>query len=100
MYEVDFLPVESEAGPGSKSGDAIAIRWRQPVTEENMVVVIDSGFTDVGDVMADHIKKYYSTTYVDLVISTHPDADHINGIARLLERLTVRELLLHQPRLH
>jgi hypothetical protein len=58
MYEVDFLPVESEEGPGSKSGDAIAIHWREG-DGEDMVVVIDSGFTNVGDDVADHIEKYY-----------------------------------------
>jgi hypothetical protein len=29
MYEIDFLPVESENGPGSKSGDAIIIHFRR-----------------------------------------------------------------------
>src|SRR4051812_28369818 len=98
MYEVDFLAVESPEGPGSKSGDAIAIRWKAPT--EDVIVVIDSGFTDVGDDVADHIQQYYASSYVDLVISTHPDVDHINGIARLMERLDVGEILLHQPRLH
>lgn len=100
MYEVDFLAVESEAGPGSKSGDAIAVHFKHATTGEDMVVVIDGGFTAVGDDLADHIQRWYETSYVDLVISTHPDADHINGIARLLERLDVAELLLHQPMLH
>lgn len=99
MYEVDFLPVESEAGPGSKSGDAIAVHWQEG-NGDDRVVVIDSGFTNVGDDLADHIEKYFPSSYVDLVISTHPDADHINGIARLLQRLPVGELLVHQPRLH
>jgi beta-lactamase superfamily II metal-dependent hydrolase len=100
MYEVDLLAVESEEGPGSKSGDAIAVHFKRASTGEDMVVVIDGGFTAVGDDLADHIQKWYNTSYVDLVISTHPDADHINGLARLLERLDVGELLLHQPMLH
>jgi beta-lactamase superfamily II metal-dependent hydrolase len=100
MYEVDFLPVESDAGPGSKSGDAITIHFKRASNGEDMVVVIDGGFTDVGDDIAHHITKYYNTNYIDLVISTHPDADHINGIARLLEQSQVGELLVHQPRLH
>lgn len=100
MYEVDFLPVESDAGPGSKSGDAITIHFKRASNGEDMVVVIDGGFTDVGDDIANHITKFYNTNYIDLVISTHPDADHINGIARLLEQRQVGELLVHQPRLH
>jgi beta-lactamase superfamily II metal-dependent hydrolase len=100
VYEVDFLPVESENGPGSKSGDAIAVHFKRATNGEDMVIVIDGGFTAVGDDLADHIETRYGTRYVDLVISTHPDADHINGIARLLERLHIQELLLHQPKLH
>lgn len=100
MYEVDFLPVESADGPGSKSGDAITVHFTRATTDEDMVIVIDGGFTAVGDNLADHIETYYRTQYIDLVISTHPDADHINGIARLLERLPVGELLLHRPMLH
>ena len=100
MYEVDFLPVESENGPGSKSGDAIAVHFNTATSGQDIVIVIDGGYTSVGDDLADHIKRWYGTPYVDLVISTHPDADHINGIARLLERVRVGELLIHQPRLH
>lgn len=74
MYEVDFLPVESPTGPGSKSADAIAIHWTDATNGEDRVVVIDSGFTNVGDDVANHISTYYPTTSVDLVISTHPDA--------------------------
>ncbi|MEV4264566.1 MBL fold metallo-hydrolase [Kribbella sp. NPDC049584] len=98
MYEIDFLPVESANGPGSKSGDAIAMRFS--VGSDSAVVVIDGGFTDTGDDLAAHIKKYYETAYIDLMISTHPDADHINGLARLMEQTTVGELLVHRPRLH
>jgi beta-lactamase superfamily II metal-dependent hydrolase len=98
MYQIDFLPVESAAGPGSKSGDAIAMRFS--IGSTWVVVVIDGGFTDTGDDLAAHIEKYYGTSYIDLMISTHPDADHINGLARLMEQTTVGELLVHRPRLH
>ena len=37
---------------------------------------------------------------IDLVVSTHPDADHINGLQKVLEGAKVRELLLHRPVLH
>ena len=89
MFEVDFLPVESESGPGSKSGDAIAVHWKDAAGAADFVVVVDAGFTEVGNDLAKHITKYYGTSHVDLVISTHPDADHINGIATLLDALSV-----------
>jgi glyoxylase-like metal-dependent hydrolase (beta-lactamase superfamily II) len=100
VYEVDFLPVESENGPGSKSGDAITLRFSVPDQSNPVVVVIDAGFQATGDAVVSHIKQYYDTDVVDLMISTHPDADHINGLSVVLEQLRVGELLVHQPRLH
>jgi len=41
-----------------------------------------------------------ATDVVDLAISTHPDADHINGLTHVVEQLTVTEMWLHQPDLH
>ncbi|MFC8391122.1 ComEC/Rec2 family competence protein [Streptomyces sp. NPDC057238] len=100
MYEVDFLPVESESGPGSKSGDAIALRFTVEAEQRNAVVVIDGGFSYIGENLADHIAEYYETDVVDLIVSTHPDADHLNGISTLIEKVQAKELLIHQPRLH
>lgn len=98
MYEIDFLAVESDEGKGSKSGDAIAIRFSHGYGY--VVVVIDAGFTEVGGRLADSIETHYGTSHVDLVISTHPDQDHLNGIQTILERLDVDELFIHQPANH
>jgi beta-lactamase superfamily II metal-dependent hydrolase len=100
MYEIDFLPVESESGLGSKSGDAIAMRFSCVTERRPVVVVIDGGYTGVGEDLVDHIKEYYGTSQVDLVISTHPDQDHINGLVTVVEQLDVGELMVHQPRKH
>lgn len=97
-YEVDFLGVGSE----SKSGDAIAIRFGNlhGHRDEQTVVVIDGGFSDTGTELVEHIRTHYGTDTVDLVISSHPDQDHINGLEVLLNELDVKELWLHQPWLH
>jgi beta-lactamase superfamily II metal-dependent hydrolase len=100
MYEVDFLPVESESGPGSKSGDAIALRFTLAATGLQVIVAVDGGYASVGNDLVEHIPEYYGTRQIDLVISTHPDADHLNGLATVVEQLSVGELLVHQPRLH
>jgi beta-lactamase superfamily II metal-dependent hydrolase len=63
-------------------------------------MVIDGGFSHIGEDLADHIRQYYETDVVDLIISTHPDADHLNGLSTLIEKVQARELLIHQPRLH
>jgi beta-lactamase superfamily II metal-dependent hydrolase len=93
-YEVDFLPV----GDGGRSGDAIAVRFgnlNDP--RQQYVVVIDGGFSDTGTELVKHIKTYYKTTRVDLVISTHPDADHAAGLAVVLQEFRVGHLLMHRP---
>jgi beta-lactamase superfamily II metal-dependent hydrolase len=97
VYEVDFLPV----GDGGRSGDAIALRYSTTGSwSDQVVVVIDGGFGDDGPELADHIQRWYGTSAVDLVVSTHPDGDHVGGLSHVLEHLTVRELLVHDPRAH
>jgi len=93
MHEIDYLWV----GEKTNTGDAIAMRFTRPDTGTEAVVVIDGGFHETGDRLADHIENYYGTSVVDLVVCTHPDDDHINGLFELLERLTVRRLLIHRP---
>ncbi|MDN3029432.1 hypothetical protein [Streptomyces sp. S.PB5] len=94
-YEIDFLPVGEE----SKGGDAIAIRFGnlRGVRAEQTVMVIDGGYTDCGDALVEHIKKYYATDRIDIVVSTHTDQDHICGLKTVLETMHVSQLLMHLP---
>ena len=94
-YEIDFLPV----GNGEKSGDAIALRFGnlRGSREEQTVVVVDGGFKDSGEKLINHIKTYYDTDRVDIVVSTHPDDDHTNGLIVVLEELDVGCLWMHLP---
>jgi beta-lactamase superfamily II metal-dependent hydrolase len=96
--EVDFLPVGKE----SKSGDAIVIRYGDlhGPRATHRVVVIDGGFSEDGEVVADHLEKFYGTNLVDLVISTHPDQDHISGLETLLSSVHVNSLWMHRPWMH
>jgi beta-lactamase superfamily II metal-dependent hydrolase len=94
MYEVDFLQVGSE----EKSGDAIALRFSY--AGRWVIVIIDGGFGDVGDQLVQDVRSWYGTSHVDLVISTHPDADHINGLTPVLHAFDVDELFIHLPREH
>ena len=101
MYEIDFLPVESMDGPGSKSGDAITVRLAPTdAGGDEFVVVIDGGYSDVGDQVVEHLNDYLGTQHVNLIISTHPDADHINGLIKIVENCAVDELWIHHPREH
>lgn len=90
-YEIDFLPVEA----GERSGDAIAFKiWNERYF---WVCVIDGGYTESGDDLVEHVNKYYGTNVVDLAILTHPDDDHASGMLRVIERMDVRRLWMHQP---
>lgn len=94
-YEIDFLPV----GDNAKSGDAIALRFGNlhGSRREQCVMVIDGGFQRTGKQLVEHIRQYYRTDRVDLVISTHPDGDHIAGLQVVLEELKVEKLWMHLP---
>ncbi|MEU9570909.1 hypothetical protein AB0D62_13615 [Streptomyces massasporeus] len=94
-YEIDFLPVGDE----SSGGDAIALRYGNLYgsRSEQTVIVIDGGYLKAGEALVEHIRKHYNTGIVDLVVSTHPDQDHISGLRVVLEELTVKKLLMHLP---
>src|SRR5260221_14328780 len=96
-FEVDFQAV----GDKGKSGDAIALRlWDGADRSRQAVIVIDGGFADSGKTLVEHIRNYYGTSTVDLVVSTHPDGDHSAGLKTVLEELEVKQLWMHQPWKH
>jgi beta-lactamase superfamily II metal-dependent hydrolase len=98
-YQVDFLQV----GNGETSGDCIALRFGDLHSGDHMkqyVVVIDGGFKESGDNLVEHIIERFGTGYVDLMISTHLDRDHIAGLTPVIEKLKVGKLLMHRPWLH
>ena len=94
-FEIDYIPV----GDGERSGDAIVLRFGNldGPRNEQKVVVIDGGFQKAAENMIEHVGSYYGTSEVDLVISTHPDFDHISGLNTILENMGVKALLMHKP---
>ncbi len=96
-YELDFLPV----GENTKSGDAILFRFwdsaNGETVEDQKICLIDGGYSENGKKIEEHMNKYYGTNKIDLVISTHPDLDHIGGLSYILENLEVKELWMHTP---
>lgn len=93
MIEIEFIPI----GDNSNTGDAILCRVTDPVTSENRVVLIDGGFVETSDSIVEHVKQYYETSHIDLMVCTHPDDDHINGLFGIFDQLTVGQLVIHQP---
>ena len=93
--EIDFLPV----GNGEKSGDAIALRFGNLFGSRNeqIVMVVDGGTQDSGQALVEHIRAYYGTDTVDIVLSTHPDGDHASGLNVVMDELVVGQLWMHRP---
>lgn len=94
-YEIEYIPV----GDGEKGGDAIALRFGNLTGPRNKqsIVVIDGGFKESGEHLVKHIRSFYGTDYIDLVVSSHPDADHASGLSVVLENLNVGQLAMHRP---
>ncbi|ASN06338.1 ComEC/Rec2 family competence protein [Virgibacillus necropolis] len=89
--EIEFIPV----GDNTKNGDAIVVRYGEEGNYK--IMVVDGGTKDSGSKIVQHIQDYYNTSYVDYVVNTHPDSDHVSGLTIVLEELEVGELWMHLP---
>lgn len=58
-------------------------------------VLIDAGERDQGQTVCDYLRSA-GVEKLDLVIATHPHADHIGGLAQVLEQLPTGEILMPQ----
>jgi hypothetical protein len=90
FYEIDFLPVHT-----SKSGDAIAMRYQ--IGANWWVHVVDGGFTSTAPDLANLIRQTYGTNLINFMVVTHPDKDHAEGLAPILESFDVGELWMLRP---
>ncbi|TRN14319.1 competence protein ComEC [Vibrio fluvialis] len=94
FFEIDFLDVQSK-----KSGDAIPIRYSS--NGKIKIHVTDGGFQDTGDLVINHINKYYNKPeYIDAVIVTHPDGDHAGGLRKLFDQYEIGTLWMLRPWLY
>ncbi len=90
FYELDFRQVHT-----AKSGDAIAIRYR--IGNEWWVHLVDGGYTTTAPEVANFIKTTYGTDYINNIVVTHPDQDHAEGLAPILEQFNVGALWMLRP---
>lgn len=92
-HNVVFLPIGD-----SSCGDAIAIRlWDGEDVRTQHVVVIDGGYKDDWQKIQRLVEGVFGAKWINLVISTHPDQDHIGGLTGVVENLTVQRLWMHLP---
>jgi competence protein ComEC len=67
-------------------GDSSVILFR------DKVVLIDAGDTDMGATVASDLQRL-GVTKIDLLVATHPHADHIGGMQAVLANFPVGEVL-------
>ncbi len=96
-YEIDFLKVGD-----TKSGDSITLRFGNLHGPRNQqsVVVVDGGYVTDGERVVEHLARYYGTDQIDILVSTHPDADHVGGLETVFESCGVGQLWMHLPWTH
>lgn len=93
-YTVDFVGVGEE----SKSGDCIVVQLGDFDDTANLrTIVIDGGFKSSFEKVFQHLTDVLQISKIDLVVSTHPDRDHVGGLIPLLEAFDVTELWMHLP---
>lgn len=97
-YEIDFHQVGEE----SKSGDAITIRYGNLAgkREEQKIILIDGGFKETAEKLENHIRNICKTDYIDLIILSHPDGDHVSGLIELIDNIDINEIWMHRPWIH
>jgi glyoxylase-like metal-dependent hydrolase (beta-lactamase superfamily II) len=94
-YEIDLLPVGDK-----KSGDAICIRYGNPLTSDYQVILIDGGYSDDSGKIIDHITRYYQTDRIDHMILSHADNDHACGLIGAFKHFKVGAIYMNRPWLY
>lgn len=63
------------------------------ISPSGRTMLIDAGNNDKEEEML-HYLQAYGVSRLDLVIGTHPDADHIGGLDRVIDRLDIGEIYM------
>jgi beta-lactamase superfamily II metal-dependent hydrolase len=95
-FEVIFRAV----GENSNSGDCIAIRYGDFSDRSKwFLILVDGGWSADGEAFVQEMWEKWGTKHIDLVIMTHPDADHANGLKAILndESVSISALWMHTP---
>ncbi|NEU32005.1 MBL fold metallo-hydrolase [bacterium LRH843] len=68
-------------------GDAILIQ-----TPDRKSILVDGGKRAAGEKVVSYLAKA-GVTSVDMLVATHPDADHIGGLVHVIESLPIKKVL-------
>lgn len=93
QFEIDFIGVSDV----TSNADAIALRWKRDNEQCYKVGVIDGGYSQHGEALCNHVRKYYKTKDIDFVVCTHPDLDHASGLRNVIQTMNVKTLYMNIP---
>ncbi|WP_460322795.1 ComEC/Rec2 family competence protein [Paenibacillus sp. YSY-4.3] len=63
------------------------------ISPSGKTMLIDAGNNDREQAMLDYLREY-GVNRLDIVIGTHPDADHIGGLDRVIDHVDVGEIYM------
>ena len=80
-------------------GNADAIIVQVYDAYHHATILIDGGNADDGQKVVRHINTW-AKGKIDLLINSHPDADHVDGLKTVINELPVAQVLIHDPSAH
>jgi beta-lactamase superfamily II metal-dependent hydrolase len=86
-YEIDMFDVAL--------GDHIVVTLTEP-SGEKISVIIDGGTKKAAEETLDRLKEYHGSNTC-VVISTHPDNDHIGGLPTVIDEMKPVEVYVNNP---
>jgi DNA internalization-related competence protein ComEC/Rec2 len=63
------------------------------ISPSGKTMLIDAGNNDKESLMLDYLQKY-NLTKLDIVIGTHPDADHIGGLDKVIDHFNIGKIYM------
>lgn len=96
VEKVNDPPVPDEPAPGGNlriyaldvgQGDGFLV-----ISPQGKTVLIDAGPTEAGDEVVAALRNH-GVKQIDLMIATHPHADHIGGMKKVFDTLRVKKIL-------
>jgi competence protein ComEC len=63
------------------------------ISPSGKTMLIDAGNNDKESLMLDYLNKY-RITKIDIVVGTHPDADHIGGLDKVIDHLAIGKIYM------